>query len=50
MIAAQERAAIRAAAQRLVVDWPPLTQEQRDHLAVLLAPIRIPVASSCKAA
>lgn len=25
-------------AKRLVADWPPLTPEQRDHLAVLLRP------------
>ena len=38
MSAAQvdERAASREAARQLVADWPPLTREQKDALAVIL--------------
>lgn len=32
------RAEAREAARKLVVDWPPLTPEQRLRLAVLLRP------------
>lgn len=35
-----ERPDVRAHIRRLVDDWPPLTPEQLDRLAILLAPVR----------
>lgn len=34
------REELRAWAAKVVATWPPLTADQRDHLAVLLAPVR----------
>lgn len=33
----KERQEIRAAAKRLVADWPPLTPEQRERIAEIFA-------------
>lgn len=43
-----QRAEMRAKAAKVVASWPPLTEQQRDRLAVLLAPMPAAIARASR--